>query len=151
MVTTTPASTALTKTPPTPTPSSNPPPTPSKTTLINRILASPNLTPFQKKVYLLTLQIPPGSTSTYNLIALHLKSSPRAVGNALRRNPFAPDVPCHRVVATDGGLGGFKGKIGRRDGVGGIELREKVRLLRGEGVRFDTRGRVVGTGFGGFK
>lgn len=52
-------------------------------------------------------------------------------------------------MATGGSLGGFKGKIARRDGEG-ITLREKVSLLRKEGVRFDERGRVRGTPFDGF-
>jgi methylated-DNA-[protein]-cysteine S-methyltransferase len=113
-----------------------------------RILLS-HYTPFQKAVWLATLQIPEGSVSTYNLIALHLKSSPRAVGNALRRNPFAPAVPCYRVVATNATLGGFKGKIARRDGEG-IELGNKRTLLGKEGVKFDPKGRVLGTAFAGF-
>ncbi|KAJ9161008.1 hypothetical protein NKR19_g2709 [Coniochaeta hoffmannii] len=113
-----------------------------------RISSSPS-TPFQKSVWFATLQIPRGCVSTYNIIAQHLKSSPRAVGNALRRNPFAPEVPCHRVVATDATLGGFKGKIARRDGEG-ITLVEKRVLLRREGVRFDDKGRVLGTPFRGF-
>lgn len=113
-----------------------------------RILRSP-YTDFQKAVWLANLQIPRGCVSTYNIIALHLKSSPRAVGNALRRNPFAPQVPCHRVVATNATLGGFKGKIARRDGEG-ITLVEKRTLLRKEGVRFDEKGRVLGTPFSGF-
>ena len=123
------------------------PPSPS-TDLKLRISSSPS-TPFQKSVWLATLQIPRGSVSTYNLVAQHLKSSPRAVGNALRRNPFAPEVPCHRVVAADATLGGFKGKIARRDGEG-ITLGEKRTLLRREGVRFDDKGRVLGTPFRGF-
>jgi len=82
-----------------------------------------------------------------------LGSSPRAVGNALRNNPFAPIVPCHRVVATGGLLGGFKGKIGPRDGEGHLTLQEKRALLRKEGVRFDGKGtgRVVGTPFTAFR
>lgn len=116
--------------------------------LKSRILRSP-YTPFQKAVWLANLQIPRGCVSTYNIIALHLRSSPRAVGNALRRNPFAPEVPCHRVVATNATLGGFKGKIARRDGEG-ITLVEKRMLLRKEGVRFDEKGRVLGTPFSGF-
>lgn len=55
-------------------------------------------------------QIPPGSLSTYGDIAKHLDTSPRAVGNALRRNPFCPLVPCHHVVASSGALGGFFGE-----------------------------------------
>lgn len=81
-------------------------------------------------------------------MAAHLGSSPRAVGNAMRRNPFAPEVPCHRCVATGGGLGGFKGQW-PKDGEG-ITLDEKRMLLRKEGVRWDDAGRVLGTPFGGF-
>ncbi|KAK4122768.1 DNA binding methylated-DNA--cysteine S-methyltransferase [Parathielavia appendiculata] len=122
----------------------------SKTPLPPPLLASPRGTPFERAVWSLTHQIPAGSFSTYALLATYLKSSPRAVGNALRRNPFAPEVPCHRVVATGGTLGGFKGKIARRDGEG-ITLAEKRALLRKEGVRFDpVSGRVLGTPFAGF-
>jgi len=84
-------------------------------------------------------------------MAKHLRSSPRAVGNVLRRNPYAPTVPCHRVVATGGLLGGFKGKIGTRDGQDCLTLQEKRMLLRKEGVRLDFKGeRVVGTPFSAF-
>ncbi|KAI1471106.1 methylated-DNA--cysteine S-met [Daldinia caldariorum] len=100
-------------------------------------------TPFEKKVWTLLCQIPRGHVSTYALLAAYLGSSPRAVGNALRRNPFAPEVPCHRVVATGGALGGFKGRW-PKDGEG-ITLDEKRRLLRGEGVRMDGKGRVLGS------
>lgn len=105
-------------------------------------------TPFEKRVWTLLLQIPRGSFSTYGLLAAHMKSSPRAVGNALRRNPFAPEVPCHRVVATGGALGGFKGKW-PKDGEG-ITLDEKRKLLRGEGIKIDEQGKVIGTPFQGF-
>lgn len=133
---------------PTSVPLESPPRLSNSATIKTRISASP-YTPFQKSVWLLTLQIPQGCVSTYNLLAIHLRSSPRAVGNALRRNPFAPEVPCYRVVATNATLGGFKGKIARRDGEG-VTLGEKRGLLRREGVRFDERGRVLGTPFGGF-
>ncbi|KAF4337860.1 methylated-DNA cysteine methyltransferase [Fusarium beomiforme] len=112
------------------------------------LIEASNRTPFEKRVWSLLCQIPSGSFSTYGIMAAHLKSSPRAVGNALRRNPFAPEVPCHRVVATGGALGGFKGKW-PKDGEG-ITLDEKRRLLRGEGVRWDDKGKVIGTPFGGF-
>ncbi|TLS25098.1 hypothetical protein PpBr36_07010 [Pyricularia pennisetigena] len=116
---------------------------------LDRIAAS-SRSAFEKKVWSLLCQIPSGSVSTYGIMSAHLGSSPRAVGNALRRNPFAPDVPCHRVVATGGALGGFKGKW-PRDGEG-ITLDEKRLLLRREGVRFDDAGtRVLGTPFSGFR
>lgn len=83
----------------------------------------------------------------------------------MRTNPFAPDVPCHRVLAVDGSLGGFKGvwerkgstgigvaKVRKRKGVeGGLTTREeKIGLLVREGVVFDEDGRAKGTCFGGF-
>jgi methylated-DNA-[protein]-cysteine S-methyltransferase len=64
----------------------------------------------------------------------------RAVGNAMRNNPFAPGVPCHRVLAGDGTLGGFGGHWGEEGKFAG----DKRRLLREEGVRFDGKGRAVG-------
>ncbi|KAM5345800.1 hypothetical protein ACJ41O_011661 [Fusarium nematophilum] len=95
------------------------------------LIVSSTRTPFEKQVWTLLCQIPRGSFSTYGIMAAHMGTSPRAVGNALRRNPFAPGVPCHRVVATGGALGGFKGKW-PRDGEG-ITIDEKKRLLRGRG------------------
>lgn len=58
-------------------------------------------------------------------------------------------MPCHRVVAAGGGLGGFKGRW-PVDGEG-ITMDEKRHLLRGEGIRFDGKGRVLGTPWSGFK
>jgi len=114
---------------------------------LTRIATSPR-TSFEKRVWTALCQVPPGRFTTYGLLAAHLRSSPRAVGNALRRNPFAPEVPCHRVVATGGTLGGFKGKWPRTGE--GITLDEKRMLLRKEGVGFDGNGRVLGTPFAGF-
>ena len=111
-------------------------------------IASSSRTPFEKKVWSLLCQIPPGHFSTYGAMAAHLGSSPRAIGNAMRRNPFAPEVPCHRCVATGGKLGGFKGQW-PKDGEG-ITLDEKRLLLKKEGVRFDGTGRVLGTPFAAF-
>lgn len=107
------------------------------------LIASSQRTPFEKRVWAALCAIPRGRFTTYALLSRHLGTSPRAVGNALRRNPFAPGVPCHRVVATGGTLGGFKGSW-PKDGEG-ITLDEKRGLLRGEGVRFDDGGKVVGT------
>ncbi len=59
------------------------------------------LTCFQR-VYALLCQIPSGRVSSYAALSRALSSSARAVGGALRRNPFAPDVPCHRIICADG-------------------------------------------------
>ena len=92
-----------------------PPPKPPSPALIDPTLSSeitshPTLTPFRKRVLLALCQVPSGSYTTYLALSNHLSSSPRAVGNALRNNPFAPRAPCHRVVAADGGIGGFGGE-----------------------------------------
>src|SRR3989304_9724819 len=94
-----------------------------KTVLSN--IARADLTAFQKAVYRATAKIPKGQTRTYAQIAeaIGRPRAARAVGNALNRNPFAPDVPCHRVVRSDGCLGGFASGP-----------RKKKRLLRSEGV-----------------
>ncbi|EEH41053.1 hypothetical protein PAAG_03339 [Paracoccidioides lutzii Pb01] len=113
---------------------------------LRRLTTHPSLTPHQRKVYRTLLSIPRGRWTTYATLASHLSSSPRAIGNAMRTNPFAPDVPCHRVLASDRTVGGYKGKWGS----GGDYATEKVGLLRGEGVVFDGKGRVVGECFGEF-
>jgi methylated-DNA-[protein]-cysteine S-methyltransferase len=59
-------------------------------------------------------------------------------------------VPCHRVLASGGGIGGFKGKIGKGKQEGENDA-EKRALLRDEGVKFDGRGMVVGGPWGGFR
>ncbi len=80
---------------------------------------------FNQKVWALCARIPRGKVATYGDIARALNCrGARAVGNALNRNPYAPEVPCHRVVGSDGRLTGF---------AGGIEA--KARLLREEGLR----------------
>ncbi len=106
-------------------------------------------TSFQKKVLTTLCQVPKGRYTTYGAMAKHLSSSARAVGNALRNNPFAPEVPCHRVLASGGGLGGFHGSWGRK-GEEGLHDDKKRKLLRDEGVRFDGKGKVVGTPWEGF-
>ena len=81
----------------------------------------------------LLLLIPPGKVTTYGDLARVLGTSPRNVGRLLALNDEAPQVPCHRVVGSDGSLVGYSGP-------GGIEF--KRRLLELEGVGFDERGRV---------
>lgn len=87
------------------------------------------LSPFAQRVYALTKRIPKGKVSTYKLLARQLGTrSYRAVGQALRCNPYAPLVPCHRVVATSGLLNGFNGSRSQQ------ELNRKTKLLQSEGV-----------------
>ena len=89
-------------------------------------------TPFQEKVYAALVRIPRGRVTTYKQLAAALDCrSCRAVGQALKRNPYAPKVPCHRVIASDLTPGGF---MGRREG---SALRRKLDLLAKEGVRFN--------------
>lgn len=83
------------------------------------------ITKFQQKVYDECIKIPKGKVSTYNSIAKKLNSSPRAVGQALKRNPYAPKVPCHRVIKNDRTLGGYNGKINNS---------KKILMLKKEGV-----------------
>ena len=84
-------------------------------------------TPFQISVWEALKTIPRGETRTYTEVAQQIgrPNAVRAVANAIAKNPYAPEIPCHRVVRTDGGLG-------RYSGPGGIET--KIRLLREEGV-----------------
>jgi len=70
-------------------------------------------TPFQRRVWQALRDIPWGTTRSYGELALTLGSSARAVGGACRRNPVPIVVPCHRVIITGGGTGGF---MGQRDG-----------------------------------
>ena|SRR3990167_6788013 len=68
------------------------------------------ITPFQHQVYELVRKVPRGKVTTYKEIGKALGKDGniyRAIGQALNKNPFTPEVPCHRVVASDGTLGGF--------------------------------------------
>ena len=70
---------------------------------------------FSQRVWALTARIPRGRVATYGQLAQALGSrGARAVGNALRCNPHAPAVPCHRVVARDGRLNGFAQGLERK-------------------------------------
>lgn len=94
-------------------------------------------TDFEMEVYQAVSRIPAGKVASYGRIAREIsRGTARAVGTALAKNPFAPEVPCHRVVRADGSLGGFHGETA------GPRLREKSELLRGEGVPFIAAGKV---------
>ncbi len=87
-----------------------------------------NVPPFNRRVYELALSIPPGRTLTYGEVAQRLgePGAARAVGQALGNNPFAPIVPCHRVLAAGGRTGGFSAPGGTAT---------KLRMLAIEGAR----------------
>lgn len=89
---------------------------------------------FQKRVLRACCAIPRGRVSTYGLMAAHLKISAgsRAVGAALAANPFPIVFPCHRVICSDGSLGGYQG---------GIAMKKK--LLAMEGVVFRDAGHIA--------
>lgn len=88
---------------------------------------SPSGTPFQISVWNELNKIPLGEIRTYGEIAKKLNSSPRAVGNACRRNPIQIIIPCHRVVSAKG-LGGYAGETD------GKQINIKRWLLNHEGV-----------------
>ncbi|KAG0255268.1 hypothetical protein DFQ27_006326 [Actinomortierella ambigua] len=91
------------------------------------------VTPFQFQVYDLCAQIPKGKVSTYKHISDALNASPRAVGQALKINPYAPlPVPCHRVLDSKLFIGGFQGQWGS-----GGKVNNKRAKLAKEGVIFD--------------
>lgn len=101
----------------------------------DEILSFAKVTPFQALVFRTLQSVPEGSVTTYGRLAEAIGCpSAQAVGQALRRNPCAPRVPCHRVVAADATLGGFAGETN------GVELERKRRLLEDEGVHFNQHG-----------
>ena len=85
-------------------------------------------TKFQVKVWVFLMKIPRGNIKTYSQVAKAIGKprAARAVANAIGKNPHAPKIPCHRVIRSDGSLGGYSGK-------GGIKT--KRFLLKKEGIR----------------
>ncbi len=131
-----------------------------------RTEAGKRVPPHHWAVYDLIQGIPAGKVSTYKDVCSALGSgSPRSVGGALRNNPFAPRIPCHRVIASSLFVGGFKGewsssssshsdgdaaaKVGgknwhrpfRGGGMGPLQ-NEKLRMLVREGVCFGRDGQL---------
>jgi len=80
---------------------------------------------FNEKCYAVLRKVPSGKVTTYGEIAkaVEVAGGARAVGNAMNKNPYAPAVPCHRCVKSDGGIGGFASGV-----------REKIKMLKAEGV-----------------
>lgn len=89
------------------------------------------MTPLQEKTYQLLKTVPAGRVTTYKALATALGTkSYRAIGQFMKHNPYAPAVPCHRVIASDGTIGGFNGGITK-----------KILLLQSEGIQI-TRKRI---------
>ncbi len=86
-------------------------------------------TKFQLKVWNYLKKIPKGSVKTYHQVAKGIGKplAVRAVANAIGKNPYPPRIPCHRVIRSDGKIGGYSGK-------GGIFT--KKLLLKKEGINF---------------
>lgn len=86
-----------------------------------------NGTKFQVRVWRYLTKIPRGSVKTYSQVAKGIGRpfAVRAVANAIAKNPYAPKIPCHRVIRSDGSLGGYSAK-------GGIKT--KKLLLKREGL-----------------
>ncbi len=101
------------------------------------VASAPEPTDFQRAVYEAVRRIPVGQVSSYACIASWIRrGSARTVGTALRRAPDDPTLPCHRVICSDGRVGGFGGEIA------GTHVARKERLLRKEGVPFIMKGKV---------
>ena len=86
-------------------------------------------TKFQIQVWKYLTKIPKGQIRTYLDVAkaINKPKAVRAVANAIGKNPFAPKIPCHRVIRSDGGLGGYSGPGGKKT---------KKKLLKMEGISF---------------
>ena len=84
-------------------------------------------TQFQKRVWKYLKKIPKGQVKTYLEVAKAIGKPKafRAVANAVGKNPYPPKIPCHRVIRSDGSLGGYSGKGG---------IKQKLKLLRSEKV-----------------
>ncbi|MBR9679129.1 MAG: MGMT family protein [Nanoarchaeota archaeon] len=88
----------------------------------------------REQVYKIVEQVPEGKVITYKRIAEKLNCKCyQLIGQIMAKNPYAPKVPCHRVVKSNGEVGGFNGKI---------ENKEKIRLLEKEGVKIEN-GKII--------
>jgi methylated-DNA-[protein]-cysteine S-methyltransferase len=98
----------------------------NKPTNIESLIRAGRVAPgmsFNQKIWALTAQIPKGQVTTYAELARALGTKAyRAVGNAMNKNPYAPGVPCHRVVGSDGSLTGY---------AGGLEKKRKMLIEEG--------------------
>ncbi len=82
---------------------------------------------FSEKCYSILIKVPKGKVTTYKSLAKAMNTNAyRAVGNAMNKNPRAPQVPCHRVINSNGKLGGYAQGI-----------KKKIQMLKTEGVRIE--------------
>ena len=96
------------------------------------------VTVFEQQVYDAVSRVPLGKVTTYADLARAIDcQSAQAVGQALKRNPLAPEVPCHRVIRADLSLGGYVGETR------GEKIEVKLELLHNEGVEFDSNGQLI--------
>jgi len=79
---------------------------------------------FSERCYRILRKVPKGKVTTYKALAERLNTKAYRVGNAMNRNPYAPKVPCHRVINSSGELGGFASGI-----------KNKIKLLKKEGIQ----------------
>jgi len=97
--------------------------------LKNKLLETIDGTNFQIQVWSEISKIPYGKTKTYKEIAISIgkPNSARAVANACGKNPYPIDIPCHRVIRSDGNIGGYSGEGG---------VKKKMQLLKSENFKF---------------
>ena len=97
--------------------------------MINKLLETIDGTNFQIQVWSEISKIPYGKTKTYKEIAISIgkPNSARAVANACGKNPHPIDIPCHRVIRSDGNIGGYSGEGG---------VKKKMQLLKSENFKF---------------
>ena len=82
---------------------------------------------FNESCYKILRKVPRGKVTTYSNVAKALRSKAyRAVGNAMNKNPYSPEVPCHRVIKSNGEVGGFASGT-----------RKKISMLRKEDVKIE--------------
>ncbi len=93
---------------------------------IREKIAGANAMKLSRRLFLLVKQIPTGKVATYKMLAERLGTSARAVGRMLGKNPHPIVVPCHRVVCSGGGVGGYK-----------LGVKKKIALLGKEGVKIE--------------
>lgn len=93
---------------------------------------------FEQKVYAALSRVPSGKIVTYKTLGLSVGcNSGQAIGNAMRRNPYAPRIPCHRVIPASLSIGGYSGQTS------GEKIVIKRKLLESEGVFFSDAGKLL--------